>query len=238
MKVGLNHNSIFKSQVRISLYNKEHNARYTNDLNKSLKMNFDEAKMRYSAITSGKNTNRSTNLSQSCSNSSYKSINIVNNNWNKTNQPLHQFDLNISNLKASNNISHRGSRMKDLAESMTSLNEKYKISSTCDEDITAKSERKDAPIARRLIILKNIQKEIQENMPFNFRSASVKMKDRQREKEKEKDIDVKETVKEVFFSKIKKKKKNNSSNNNFPNAPILLKMSRKPKLNVPLYENL
>ena len=40
------------------------------------------------------------------------------------------------------------------------------------------------------------------------------------------------------FSKIKKKKKNNSRNNNFPNAPILLKMSRKPKLNVPLYENL
>lgn len=237
MKVGLNHNSIIKGQVRIPLYNKDHNSRYFNDCNKSLKMNFDEIKMRYSGITSGKNTNRSTTLSQSCSNSSYKSINIVNNNWNKINQPLHQFNLSISNIKASNNLSYRGSRMKDLAESMTSLNEKYKIS-TCDEDITAKSERKDASIAKRLMILKNIKKEIQQNMPFNFRSASVKMKGKQKEKEKEKDIDVKETLKEIFFSKIKKRKNNSPRNNNFPMAPILLKMSRKPKINVPLYENL
>lgn len=78
-----------RNKVRTTIINNGNNNTRNVNLNKSIKMNFDEIKGKYSAVSSGKNTNRSTCVSQSGSTSS-----IVNPmNWNTINHPQKQCNL-------------------------------------------------------------------------------------------------------------------------------------------------
>lgn len=217
-------NHIRRNQVRTAIINNTRNV----NLNKSIKMNFDEIKVKYSAVSSGKNTNRSTCVSQSGSSSSMKTINIVNNsmNWNTLNHPQKQCNLyyysynNENKCKVINQFQRmkKAATIKELAASMSSLNEH-------NDKIDIINIKSIFPISKKIDVLKSIKHNIKSIL--YQRSSSVSEKENN---------ELNDTKNEVF--NISKRNQNvfqslqrNYSYNEIK-IPKLIRNNPKPKLSV------
>ena len=211
-----------RNKVRTTIINNGNNNTRNVNLNKSIKMNFDEIKGKYSAVSSGKNTNRSTCVSQSGSTSS-----IVNPmNWNTINHPQKQCNLYYYSYKKENKCRvkkqfqrmKKAATMKELAVSMSSLNEH-------NDKIDIINIKSIFPIAKKIDVLKSIKNNIKSIL--YQRSSSVVKKENN---------ELNETKNEIFNSK--RNKNVLQRNNNEITIPKLIRNNPKPKLSVASFNDL
>ena len=211
-----------RNKVRTTIINNGNNNTRNVNLNKSIKMNFDEIKGKYSAVSSGKNTNRSTCVSQSGSTSS-----IVNPmNWNTINHPQKQCNLyyysynkeNKCRVKKQFQRMKKAATMKELAVSMSSLNEH-------NDKIDIINIKSIFPIAKKIDVLKSIKNNIKSIL--YQRSSSVVKKENN---------ELNETKNEIFNSK--RNKNVLQRNNNEITIPKLIRNHPKPKLSVASFNDL
>ena len=211
-----------RNKVRTTIINNGNNNTRNVNLNKSIKMNFDEIKGKYSAVSSGKNTNRSTCVSQSGSTSS-----IVNPmNWNTINHPQKQCNFyyysynkeNKCRVKKQFQRMKKAATMKELAVSMSSLNEH-------NDKIDIINIKSIFPIAKKIDVLKSIKNNIKSIL--YQRSSSVVKKENN---------ELNETKNEIFNSK--RNKNVLQRNNNEITIPKLIRNNPKPKLSVASFNDL
>ena len=210
-----------RNKVRTTIINNGNNNTRNVNLNKSIKMNFDKIKGKYSAVSSGKNTNRSTCVSQSGSTSS-----IVNPmKWNTINHPQKQCNLyysynkeNKCRVKKQFQRMKKAATMKELAVSMSSLNEH-------NDKIDIINIKSIFPIAKKIDVLKSIKNNIKSIL--YQRSSSVVKKENN---------ELNETKNEIFNSK--RNKNVLQRNNNEITIPKLIRNNPKPKLSVASFNDL
>lgn len=211
-----------RNKVRTTIINNGNNNTRNVNLNNSIKMNFDEIKGKYSAVSSGKNTHRSTCVSQSGSTSS-----IVNPmNWNTINNPQKQCNLyyysynkeNKCRVKKQFQRMKKAATMKELAVSMSSLNEH-------NDKIDIINIKSIFPIAKKIDVLKSIKNNIKSIL--YQRSSSVVKKENN---------ELNETKNEIFNSK--RNKNVLQRNNNEITIPKLIRNNPKPKLSVASFHDL